>query len=39
MPTRVVEDAIDAEAVDGLQLKGVSHPVTAWNVTGLREAG
>ena len=35
----VVEDAIDAVAVDGLQLKGLSHPVTAWNVTGLREAG
>ena len=35
----VVEDAIDASAVDGLQLKGLSHPVTAWNVTGLREAG
>ena len=35
----VVEDAIDAVAVDGLELKGLSHPVTAWNVTGLREAG
>jgi adenylate cyclase len=31
-----VEDALDAEAVDGLELKGVSHPVTAWSVMGLR---
>ena len=23
---------VEAEAVDGLQLKGVSHPVTAWSV-------
>ncbi len=32
-----VDDAVDAEAVEGLELKGVSHPVTAWSVTALRD--
>jgi len=32
-----VEDTFEAEAVDGLQLKGVSHPVTAYNVLRLRD--
>lgn len=31
-----VEDAVDSEAIDGLVLKGVTHPVTAYRVTGLR---
>jgi class 3 adenylate cyclase len=31
-----VEDAVEAEVVDGLHLKGVSHPVRAWSVTRLR---
>jgi class 3 adenylate cyclase len=34
-----VEPAVEAEAVDGLQLKGVSHPITAWSVLRLRDAG
>ena len=34
-----VEGAVDAEAVDGLQLKGVSHPVTAWSILGMRNPG
>ena len=33
-----VEPDVEAVAVDGLQLKGVSHPVTAWSVLRLREA-
>ena len=32
-----VEDAVHADAIEGLELKGVSHPVTAWSVTTLRE--
>ena len=31
-----VEEAVDADAVEGLQLKGMSHPVTAWSITRLR---
>lgn len=31
-----VEEAVVAEAVEGLVLKGVSHPVTAWSVRSLR---
>jgi class 3 adenylate cyclase len=31
-----VESAVEAEAVDGLQLKGYSHPVSAWSVLRLR---
>jgi len=31
----VVEDAVVAEPVEGLVLKGMSHPVSAWNVTAL----
>ena len=34
-----IEGAVEAVAVDGLQLKGVSHPVTAWSVLRLRDAG
>jgi adenylate cyclase len=34
-----VEHAVEAEAVDGLQLKGVSQLVTAWSVLGLRDEG
>jgi class 3 adenylate cyclase len=30
-----VEGQVAAEAVEGLQLKGMSHPVTAWSVTAL----
>ena len=33
-----VEASVEAVAVDGLQLKGVSHPVTAWSIVGLRGA-
>ncbi|HET7727712.1 MAG TPA: response regulator [Candidatus Limnocylindrales bacterium] len=32
-----VEEAVIAEPVEGLVLKGMSHPVTAWNVTALTE--
>ena len=32
-----VDDAVHADAIEGLELKGVSHPVTAWSVTALRE--
>jgi class 3 adenylate cyclase len=31
-----VGETVDAEAVEGLQLKGMSHPVTAWSVTAIR---
>jgi adenylate cyclase len=33
---REVADGVDAERIDGLSLKGISHLVTAWNVVGLR---
>ena len=33
---RAVSDAVEAEAVEGLHLKGISHPVTAWNVVRLQ---
>ena len=33
-----IEAAVEAEQVAGLELKGISHPVTAWNVLGLRDA-
>ena len=33
---RAVEDTVVAECVAELHLKGISHPVTAWNVVGLR---
>jgi class 3 adenylate cyclase len=33
-----IEDAVVAEAVDGLELKGFTHAGTAFRVTGLREA-
>jgi class 3 adenylate cyclase len=33
----MVEDDIDAEAVEDLSLKGFSHPVTAYQVIGLRD--
>ncbi len=33
-----IDGAVDAVEVSGLELKGISHPVTAWNVTGLRGA-
>jgi class 3 adenylate cyclase len=29
-------EEVEADAIEGLELKGVSHPVTAWSVTGLR---
>lgn len=32
-----VEEAVEAEAVEGLQLKGMSHPVTAWSIAALRK--
>ena len=32
---RAVSDAVEAQAVEGLVLKGISHPVTAWNVVRL----
>ena len=31
-----VDHAVDAEAIEGLELKGVSHPVTAWSVKAFR---
>jgi class 3 adenylate cyclase len=31
-----IEQEVDAEPVEGLQLKGMSHPVTAWSITALR---
>ncbi|MFL5778684.1 MAG: adenylate/guanylate cyclase domain-containing protein [Chloroflexota bacterium] len=31
-----VEDRVAAEPVEGLVLKGLSHPITAWSVVGLR---
>ena len=31
-----VEEHAEADAIDGLQLKGVSHPVTAYSVRSLR---
>ena len=34
---RDVSDAVEAERIDGLRLKGISHEVTAWNVVGLRD--
>jgi class 3 adenylate cyclase len=34
-----IEGTVEAEEVSGLELKGISHPVTAWNVLGLRRAG
>ena len=34
---REVADGVDAERIDGLSLKGISHLVTAWNVVGLRD--
>jgi class 3 adenylate cyclase len=34
-----VEGDVEVEPVEGLQLKGLSHPVTAFNVLSLREAG
>ena len=33
---RDIADGVEAERIDGLSLKGISHPVTAWNVVGLR---
>ena len=33
-----VDAAVEAEEVTGLELKGISHPVTAWNILGLRES-
>jgi adenylate cyclase len=33
---RDIADSVDAERIDGLSLKGISHTVTAWNVVGLR---
>jgi class 3 adenylate cyclase len=32
-----VEELVEADAIDGLQLKGVSHPVTAYSVRTLRD--
>jgi class 3 adenylate cyclase len=34
-----VEDSVASEAVEGLSLKGFSHAVTAYRVTGLRDSG
>ena len=34
-----VEDDVEADAVEGLELKGVSHPVTAFSVRSLRDGG
>ena len=31
-----VDEIVEADPVEGLELKGVSHPVTAWSVKGLR---
>jgi class 3 adenylate cyclase len=31
-----VEADVDADPLDGLELKGMSHPVTAWSITALR---
>ena len=33
-----IDGAVEAEEVTGLELKGISHPVTAWNVVGLLDA-
>jgi len=33
---RAVSDSVEGEAVEGLHLKGISHPVTAWNVVRLQ---
>jgi adenylate cyclase len=33
-----IDEMVDAEAVEGLQLKGFSHVMTAYAVTSLREA-
>jgi class 3 adenylate cyclase len=33
---RDVAGGVDAERVDDLRLKGISHPVTAWNVVAIR---
>jgi class 3 adenylate cyclase len=33
-----IEDAVVAEAVDGMELKGFTHAMTAYRVSGLREA-
>jgi adenylate cyclase len=33
---RDIADGVEAERIDGLSLKGISHAVTAWNVVGLR---
>ena len=34
---RDIADGVEAERIDGLSLKGISHAVTAWNVVGLRD--
>ena len=34
---RDVAAGVEAERIDGLRLKGISHDVTAWNVVGLRD--
>jgi adenylate cyclase len=34
---RDIADRVEAERIDGLSLKGISHAVTAWNVVGLRD--
>ena len=34
---RDVASGVNAERIDGLSLKGISHAVTAWNVVGLRD--
>jgi len=34
---RDIGDRVEAERIDGLSLKGISHAVTAWNVVGLRD--
>ena len=34
---RDVAAGVDAERIDGLSLKGISHAVTAWNVVALRD--
>jgi class 3 adenylate cyclase len=33
-----IDEMVDAEAVEGLQLKGFSHLMTAYAVTSLRDA-